>query len=166
MQEPSPASNSPYLESERTLARSCSGEPFHLEHGRCRLGLFPGGAETRAYFGKHEWRMNMPQVHEDTRGRRNGRAREALKARATDVMDDFSTLQRDMSRLASAANKATRAEVHSAGKRLENIGRQMRQRTASGISYVGDQVRSRPLATMGATLGAGLALGLFLTRRR
>jgi len=108
----------------------------------------------------------MPQVHEDSRGKRNGRARDALRARAGDVMDDFSELQKDMSRLASAANKATRAEVHSAGKRLEDIGRKMRGRATSGVSYLGDQVRSRPLATMGATLGAGLALGLLLTRRR
>lgn len=58
-----------------------------------------------------------------TRGRKNGHARGALKARATDVLDDFSELRKDMSRLADAANKAARAEVKTAGHRLEEIGK-------------------------------------------
>jgi hypothetical protein len=38
--------------------------------------------------------------------RRNGAARTALKARASDVMDDFAELRKDVNRLADAAGQA------------------------------------------------------------
>ncbi len=100
------------------------------------------------------------------RSRRNGHAaRTALKSRATDVLDDFSELKKDVSRLADAANKAAREEVKFASKRLETLGRDVRGRANDSATYLADQVRERPGATIGVSLGAGLLLGLFLFRR-
>lgn len=99
------------------------------------------------------------------RGRKNGHARGALKARAADVLDDFSELRKDMNRLAQAANKAARAEVKHAGQRLEGIGKELRMRAGDGRDYALDRIRERPAAALGITLGAGLLLGLLLSRR-
>ena len=66
----------------------------------------------------------MAQLDTSVRGKKNGHARGALKARATDVLDDFVELRKDMSRLAEAANKAARHEVKHAGLRLDSIGKQ------------------------------------------
>lgn len=107
----------------------------------------------------------MAQALEGTRGRRNGHAKSALKSRATDVLDDFSELRKDMARLADAANKAAREEVKGVGKRLELVGRDMRTRASDGANYLSEQVRAHPGAALGATLGAGLLIGLLLTRR-
>jgi len=108
----------------------------------------------------------MAQLQEDSRGKRNGHAREALKSRATDVMDDFAELRKDVNKLAEAANKAARAEVRNASKRLEVFGRGVRSGTEDRITYVGDKVREHPGAAIGVSLGAGLLLGMFLVRRR
>lgn len=99
--------------------------------------------------------------------RRNGhmQARSALKSRTSDVLDDFTELRKDMSRLAEAASKAARAEVKGAGHRLEAIGKDMRARAGDSASYVTEQVRTHPGAAIGASLGAGLVLGFLLSRR-
>lgn len=99
------------------------------------------------------------------RGKKNGHARGALKARATDVLDDFSELRKDMNRLAEAANKAARAEVKHAGQRLEGLGKELRTRASDGREYAVEKVREHPGAALGITLGAGLLLGLLLSRR-
>jgi ElaB/YqjD/DUF883 family membrane-anchored ribosome-binding protein len=99
------------------------------------------------------------------RGRKNGHARSALKSRATDVLDDFAELRKDMTRLANAADKAARAEVKHAGKRLEGLGRDMRSRAEEGAGYATEQVRSHPGAAIGISLGAGLLVGMILARR-
>lgn len=106
----------------------------------------------------------MPQAM-DTTGRKNGHARGALRARTSDVLDDFSELRKDMSRLAEAANKAARMEVKHAGHRLEKIGKNMRARANEGAGYAVEQVREHPGAALGISLGAGLLLGLLLARR-
>ncbi len=99
------------------------------------------------------------------RGRKNGHARSALKSRTTDVLDDFTELRKDMTKLADAARKAAREEVKHAGKRLEGLGRDMRTRAAEGSEYAVEQVRSHPGAAIGISLGAGLLLGMVLARR-
>lgn len=99
------------------------------------------------------------------RGKKNGHARAALKSRATDVLDDFAELRKDMTRLADAANKAARSEVKHAGKRLEGLGRDMRTRASEGAGYAVDQVRTHPGAALGVSLGAGLVIGMLLARR-
>ncbi len=99
------------------------------------------------------------------RGKKNGHARGALKARATDVLDDFSELRKDMSKLAEAANKAARAEVKTAGQRLELLGKEMRTRATDGAGRAVETVREHPAAALGITLGAGLLLGVLLARR-
>lgn len=99
------------------------------------------------------------------RGKKNGHARGALKARANDVIDDFSELRKDMNRLAEAANKAARAEVKHAGQRLELIGKDLRTRAGDGREYAVEKVRQHPGAALGVTLGAGVLLGVLLSRR-
>ena len=100
-----------------------------------------------------------------TTERRNGHARSALKSRTHDVLDDFASLRKDMSKLADAANKAARDEVKHAGQRLENLGRDMRSRATERADLAVEQVRSHPAAAIGISLGAGLVLGMLLSRR-
>lgn len=107
----------------------------------------------------------MAQLDTSTRGKKNGHARGALKARANDVLEDFSELRKDMNRLAEAANKAARAEVKHAGHRLETLGKDMRVRASDGAGYAVEKVREHPGAAVGISLGAGLLLGLILSRR-
>lgn len=99
------------------------------------------------------------------RGRKNGYARKAVRARANDVLDDFSTLRQDMGKLADAANKAARAEVKHAGQRLETIGKNMRARAGDSAGRAVEKVRDHPGAALGITLGAGVLLGMLLARR-
>ncbi|MGD9814937.1 MAG: hypothetical protein AB7Q23_07040 [Hyphomonadaceae bacterium] len=99
------------------------------------------------------------------RGRKNGAARDALRSRATDVLDDFSELRKDMGRLAHAASKAARVEVGTVGKRLEKAGRDLRARAAAGAHQAAEQVRAHPGAAIGLSLGAGLLIGMLLARR-
>jgi len=108
----------------------------------------------------------MAQLQEDGRGKRNGHAREALKSRATDVLDDFAELRKDVNKLAEAANKAARAEVRNASKRLEVFGRGVRSSAEDRLGYVRETVRERPAAALGLSLGAGLLLGMLFMRRR
>lgn len=103
---------------------------------------------------------------ETSRGKKNGAARDALRARTSDVLDDFTELRKDMSRLAEAANKAARAEVRNAGAKLERASRSIRSRTSEGADYVVEQVRSHPGAAVGLSLGAGLLIGMLLSLRR
>jgi ElaB/YqjD/DUF883 family membrane-anchored ribosome-binding protein len=110
-------------------------------------------------------KMELAMVQAQTTDRRNGHARSALKSRTNDVLDDFSALRKDMSKLAEAANKAARAEVKHAGKRLENLGRDMRTRASDGTDYAVEQVRTHPGAAIGISLGAGLLIGMLLSRR-
>lgn len=100
-----------------------------------------------------------------TRGRKNGASRGALRSRATDVLDDFGELRKDVGRLAEAASKAARAEVTNAGKRLEKAGRELRTRATNGAHYAAEKVRAHPGAAIGVSLGAGLLLGMLLSRR-
>lgn len=102
---------------------------------------------------------------ETIRSRSNGLAREALKARASDVMDDFVELRKDVSKLAHAADKAARAEVKHAGKRLNTMRADMRDRAQHGVDSITERVRERPGAAMGVSLGVGLLIGLLFARK-
>lgn len=109
----------------------------------------------------------MAQAFEPaTRGRHNGEARNAIKARSHDVAGDFAALRKDMGKLANAATKAARSEVRSVGHRLEELGRDMSGRASGGAHYMGEQVRAHPGVAIGASLGAGLLIGLLLSTRR
>lgn len=107
----------------------------------------------------------MAQLDTSARGKKNGHARGALKARASDVLDDFVELRKDMNRLADAANKAARSEVKHAGQRIEVIGKDLRTRASDGADYAVEQVRQNPGKAIGISLGAGLVLGMLLARR-
>ena len=97
--------------------------------------------------------------------RRNGAMRHNVRARANDVLDDFNELSKDVSRLADAAGKAARAEVKSAGKRVRHMRDTVGERARNSASYAAEQVREHPGAAIGVTLGAGVLLGLLLSRR-
>ena len=99
-----------------------------------------------------------------TRGRRNGVAHGALRARTHDVLDDFAELRKDMGRLADAANKAARSEVKHAGQRLESIGKNMRTKAGESREIMAERVRQHPGAAVGISLGAGVLIGLLLRR--
>lgn len=107
----------------------------------------------------------MAQLDTSVRGKKNGHARGALKARASDVLDDFVELRKDMNRLADVANKAARSEVKHAGQRIEVIGKDLRTRASDGADYAVEQVRQNPGKAIGISLGAGLVLGMLLARR-
>lgn len=107
----------------------------------------------------------MAQLDTSVRGKKNGHARGPLKARATDVLDDFTELRKDIGRLAEAANKAARDEVKHAGHRLDSIGKDIRTRASERAGYAVEKVREHPGAALGISLGAGLLLGMLISRR-
>ncbi len=100
------------------------------------------------------------------RSKRNGAARDAVRARANDVMDDFTELRKDVSKLADAASKAARDEVKHTGVRLQKLRGSMKQRASEGATFLTERVRERPGASVGIAVGAGLLLGLLLSARR
>lgn len=105
-------------------------------------------------------------IHEsNARNKRNGAARNALKSSANDVLEDFEELKKDVAKLAEAARKAAKSEVHHAGAQIGEIGRTLRGRAEERATYLGDQVRERPGAAVGVSLGVGLLIGLLLSRR-
>jgi ElaB/YqjD/DUF883 family membrane-anchored ribosome-binding protein len=109
----------------------------------------------------------MAQAFETVgRNKRNGAARDAVRARANDVMEDFTELRKDVSRLADAASKAARDEVKHTGARLQKMRGSMTARASESAAYVGDKVREHPGASVGIAVGAGLLLGLVLSGRR
>jgi ElaB/YqjD/DUF883 family membrane-anchored ribosome-binding protein len=108
---------------------------------------------------------DMAQL-ESHRSQRNGHARDALRSRADDVISDFAELRRDVSRLADAATKAARSEMEHASDRLQTARSQLMNSAKGGATYVGNQVRQRPAAVIGVTLGAGLLIGMLLSARR
>jgi ElaB/YqjD/DUF883 family membrane-anchored ribosome-binding protein len=106
----------------------------------------------------------MSQAAEHTRI--NGHARSALKARANDVIEDFGELRKDMRKLARAANKAARVEVQHAGQRITGAASSLREQARGRADHLSEQVRERPGAAIGLSLGAGLLLGMLLAPRR
>lgn len=70
------------------------------------------------------------------RSKRRGNARGDIQARGVDVLNDFSAMRKDMSRLAGES-----------------------------ASYVSEKVREYPAAAIGLSIGAGLLLGMLLARR-
>lgn len=107
----------------------------------------------------------MAQSMQAREQRRNGAMRHNVRARAHDVIDDFNELSKDVNRLADAAGKAARAEVNTAGKRLLTLSDDLSSRARSSANYAAEQVREHPGAAIGLTLGAGVLLGLLLSRR-
>lgn len=108
----------------------------------------------------------MAQSTETARGaRRNGAMRTNVRARANDVLDDFAELSKDFTRLADAAGKAAKAEVATAGQRVRSLSGDLTTRARDSASMVTERVREHPGAAIGITLGAGVLLGLLLSRR-
>jgi ElaB/YqjD/DUF883 family membrane-anchored ribosome-binding protein len=108
----------------------------------------------------------MGQSYESTRNKKNGAVREAFRATADDVLEDFAELSRDVSKLAEAAGHAARQEVDNTRDRIERLGRGVRERASARADYVTDKVRAHPNAALGATLGVGVLIGLLLSARR
>lgn len=108
----------------------------------------------------------MATAMETGRGKRNGHARSELRSRASDVMDDFSELRKDLGHLAEAAQKAARAEVASTGTRIKTASGSLRARAGEGAEAVAERVREHPGAAIGISVGAGVLIGLLLATRR
>jgi ElaB/YqjD/DUF883 family membrane-anchored ribosome-binding protein len=108
----------------------------------------------------------MGQSYEGARGKRNGHARDAFRATADDVWEDFAELRRDVSKLANAAGRAAREEMGDTRERIERLGRGVRDSATARAQYMTDKVREHPGAALGATLGVGMLIGLLLSARR
>ena len=108
----------------------------------------------------------MGQSHESARGKRNGAARDAFRATADDVLEDFAELRRDVNKLAEAAGHAARQEVDNTRGRIERLGRGVRESASERVDLVTDKVRAHPTAALSATLGVGVIIGLLLSPRR
>lgn len=131
----------------------------------------------------------MPHAFENgISSRRNG----VLRSRANDVIDDLDELRKDIKRLADAATKTINAQVRETAEHLNEARHDIQDRLverASGLkdelshrasgfkadlsdragrgaSYVSEQVKARPAASIGIALGAGLILGMLLSPRR
>ncbi len=104
-------------------------------------------------------------LNETVRSTRNGAMPGEVRARANDVMEDFNELGKDVTKLAEAATRAARAQVTSAGERVRSASATLSTRAKGGAAYVGDRVREHPGAALGLTLGAGVLLGILLSRR-
>jgi ElaB/YqjD/DUF883 family membrane-anchored ribosome-binding protein len=98
------------------------------------------------------------------RGKSNGAARDALKSRTDDVLEDFAELRKDVGRLYEAANQAARSEIRFAKNRVGQLTDDLRGQASERAEYLGEQVRSHPYVAIGASLGAGLLLGLLARR--
>jgi ElaB/YqjD/DUF883 family membrane-anchored ribosome-binding protein len=99
------------------------------------------------------------------RGKSDGAAREALRSRAGDVMEDFEELRKDVSRLYDAANQAARSEIRFAKNRVGQLTSDLRDQASERAEYLSEQVRTHPYVAIGASLGVGLLLGLLAKRR-
>ena len=88
----------------------------------------------------------MAQHYEGRRERRSSNG-----AHASHVREDMAALQKDFSKLRS--DLGTLAAMQ---------WRSMSDRVNSGVSYVGEQVRTRPIASIGLAAGAGLLAGIAL----
>jgi ElaB/YqjD/DUF883 family membrane-anchored ribosome-binding protein len=99
------------------------------------------------------------------RDKSNGAAREALRSRTDDVMEDFEELRKDVGRLYEAANQAARSEIRFAKNRVGQLTSDLREQASERAEYLGEQVRTHPYAAIGASLGVGLLIGLLARRR-
>lgn len=81
------------------------------------------------------------------------------------MLDNFTELRKDVNRLADAANKAAREEVKYASKRLTGLSSDLRSRATESVGYATEKVRAHPGAAIGISLGAGLLLGVLMSRR-
>jgi ElaB/YqjD/DUF883 family membrane-anchored ribosome-binding protein len=104
-------------------------------------------------------------INDSVRSSRNGAMPGEVRARANDVLEDFNALSKDVSKLATAASRAARAQVASAGEQVRTASQSLSERARNGASMVSERVREHPGAALGLTLGAGVLLGMFLSRR-
>lgn len=92
---------------------------------------------------------NMAQHYEGRRERRSSNG--ALSSHASHVREDMAALQKDFSKLRSDIGTLAAMQWRTMGDRVN-----------SGVSYVGEQVRTRPMASIGLAAGAGLLAGIAL----
>jgi ElaB/YqjD/DUF883 family membrane-anchored ribosome-binding protein len=87
----------------------------------------------------------MAQAHEMRNRRHNNGSIKHLR-------EDVTSLQKDLSALTNDLGDLLTAQWNGIGKRVDG-----------GVSYVGDQVRTHPLAAVGIAAGAGLLAGLAIS---
>jgi ElaB/YqjD/DUF883 family membrane-anchored ribosome-binding protein len=110
---------------------------------RCVVRHISGGRERlRAA-------MEEPMAESlENRRRRNGHD---LRSQAGHVREDMDTLRKDMSQLQSDLGELVSLQWSEIGERVNG-----------GARYVGEQVRTHPIASVGAAAGVGLLAGLAL----
>jgi ElaB/YqjD/DUF883 family membrane-anchored ribosome-binding protein len=91
----------------------------------------------------------MAQTYEGRHQRRNGNG--DLRSHANHVREDVATLQKDLSQLRSDLGGLIAMQWRAAGEQMN-----------SGVNYMSEQVRTRPVASIGVAATAGLLAGLAL----
>lgn len=104
-------------------------------------------------------------INDTVRQNRNGAMPGEVRARANDVLEDFTELGKDVSKLAEAATRAARDQVTTAGARMRAASQTLSERARGSATYMGERVREHPGAAIGLTLGAGVLIGMLLSRR-
>jgi ElaB/YqjD/DUF883 family membrane-anchored ribosome-binding protein len=89
----------------------------------------------------------MAQAFEGRQRRDNG----SLRSHASHVREDMATLQKDIGQLRNDLGALVALQWNALGERV-----------SGGAAYVGEQVRTRPIAALGVAAGIGFLAGYAL----
>jgi len=94
------------------------------------------------------------------------RANGSAKSATDEVKENLTTLRDDAKNLAGSIKSAAKEQIdHQRGK-IAGAGAEVADRAQTMFSHLEDQVRTRPAAALGITLGAGFLIGLMMAARR
>lgn len=94
--------------------------------------------------------------------RANGTARTAT----AEVKENLTTLRDDAKQLAGSIKGAAKEQLDHQRDKIVGASAEVADRAQTVFSHLEDQVRTRPAAALGITLGAGFVLGLIMSARR
>ncbi len=94
------------------------------------------------------------------------RANGASKTATAEVKENLTTLRDDAKQLAGSIKSAAKEQIDHQREKIAGAGAEVADRAQTMFSHLEDQVRTRPAAALGITLGAGFLLGLMLAARR
>lgn len=83
-----------------------------------------------------------------------------------EVKENISALKEDATKLAGSVKHLAQGAVEDGRHRIEEAREVAVERAATIFTSLENQVRTRPAAALGITLGAGLLLGLMMAGRR
>jgi ElaB/YqjD/DUF883 family membrane-anchored ribosome-binding protein len=90
----------------------------------------------------------------------------AGKTATTEVKETLNTLRNDAKQLAGSLKNAAKETIEQQRDKVVSVGADVADRAQTIFSSLEEQVRTRPAAALGVTLGAGFLLGLMLAGRR